>query len=247
MSYKEKQKVFDYLLEFVTDNKKTKLKEISDNRTNHLTIILEDIKENKDASAVIRSCECFGINVINVIESNKKYKINHDVSMGSFKWLTVNRFNTNKSCIEQLKRKNYKIVSTSPNQKYKSIYDLDLTQKTALFFGSEEDGLSEYILDKSDEIVTIPMSSYVESLNLSASAAITLYTLINKLRNSNINWKLSEEELLDLKLSWIRRILKSHELLEKLFHKKELLEIEKISRLKQFEYESLKPESKRFL
>lgn len=223
MSYKEKQKIFDYLLEFVTDNKKTKLDEISSNRTNHLTVILEDIKENKDASAVIRSCECFGINNVNVIESNKKYKINHDVSMGSFKWLTINRFKTNKECIDHLRLNNYRIVSTSPDRKNKSIYDLDLTQKTALFFGSEETGLTDYILDNSDEIVTIPMYSHVESFNLSASAAITLYTLVNSLRNSDINWRFSEEELLDLKLSWIRRILKSHELLEKVFYQKQLL------------------------
>lgn len=224
MSYKEKQKIFEYLLEFVTENKKTKLKEISSNRTNHLTLVLEDITENKDTSATIRTCECFGLNSVNVIESNKKYKINHDVSMGSFKWLTINRFDDKKDCIETLKKQNYRIVSTSPSNKYKPIDKLDLSKKTALFFGSEENGLSEYILENSDEIINIPMTSYVESFNLSASAAIILYTLVNKMRKDNVAWQLSDEECLDLKLSWIRQILKSHELLEKLLHQKESLE-----------------------
>ena len=247
MTYKEKQKIFEYLLEFVTENKKTKLKEISSNRTNHLTLVLEDISENKDTSATIRTCECFGLNSVNVIESNKKYKINHDVSMGSFKWLTINRFDDKKDCIETLKNQNYRIVSTSPSNKYKPIEELDLSKKTALFFGSEENGLSEYILENSDEIINIPMTTYVESFNLSASAAIILYTLVNKMRKDNVAWQLSDEECLDLKLSWIRQILKSHELLEKILHQKECFEAEKANRLKQFEYESLKPVSKRFL
>ncbi len=224
---KKKQDFFEYVSENLTEFKKQRILDISSNRTDHITVVLENTLESKDNSGAIRTCECFGINSVYVIENTIRYKVNPDVAMGSFKWLNIHRFNKRENnnsldSINYLKKKGYKIVSLVPDRNAKPLNELDLSKKTALFFGSEEDGLSSEVLNNSDELITIPMKGKVESFNLSASVGMSLHNIIYKLNKDKFDYKLKEDELLDLRLFWIKKLLKSYHIHEKRFNELEL-------------------------
>lgn len=224
MDFKLKQELLNYLLEYISENKRNKIERISQNRTRYLTVVLEDIKEPKDASAVIRTCECFGIQELNIIENNTKYRINPDVVMGASKWIDIHQykrpeFNNTEECINKLKKCGYRIVALTSSKNTVLTEELDIGQKSALLFGSEENGLSDYAIKNSDLSAKIPMYGFTESYNLSVSVAITVHNLVTKLAVSSCNWKLSNEEILNLKLRWIKKVIKKAENLEKLFLK----------------------------
>lgn len=219
-----KEELLTYLLGFITENKRNKFEKIINFRTRYLTVVLEDIFQPHNASAVLRTCDCFGIQDVHIIENKNKYDVNPDVALGSSKWLTLIKHNKNEEntlkTLNKLKKQGYKIVATSPHKDQFMLDELPLDQKTALVFGTELNGLSDLALDNSDYFVKIPMYGFTESFNISVSAAITLYSLTEKLRKSEINWQLSEDEILDIKLDWVRNIIKHSDLIEKDFFRK---------------------------
>lgn len=221
MDYQVKQELYEHLQQFISDNKKNLIEKNILNRTKHITVVLENIFQSQNASAVLRTCDCFGIQDIHIIENYNKYKINPDVALGSSKWLNLKKYNkkenNTKDCLQSLKDKGYRIVATSPHKNDYNINDLPIDGKFALVFGTELQGLSEIALDMADEYVKIPMYGFTESFNISVSAAICLYQLSENLRNSNVNWKLTDEEALDYKLTWLRNIIKKSGLIEKKF------------------------------
>ncbi len=220
MNYKTPTKVqlYNHLAQFISENKKNLIETNILNRTKHLTVVLENIYQPHNASAVLRTCDCFGIQDVHIIENSNQYNVNPDVALGSSKWLNLIKYNkqenNTKDCLNALKNKGYKIVATSPHENDYNISDFPIDSKLALVFGTELQGLSEIALNMADSFVKIPMYGFTESFNISVSAAICLYQLSENLRNSNINWKLSEEEILDTKIDWVRSILKKPELIE---------------------------------
>jgi tRNA (guanosine-2'-O-)-methyltransferase len=227
-----KQELINHLFEYITENKRKKIEEISAFRTRYLTLVLEDIEESKDASAVIRTCDCFGIQEINIVENNSRYRINPDVTMGSSKWIDINQFKSPKLpekptdntsiCLDFLKTKNYKIIAMTPNPAAISLEELPVDHKIALMFGSEEKGLSEMALKKADFRVRIPSYGFSESYTISVSAAISINFLMAKILNSGIPIFLTETELIDLKLKWIKKVIKKAEMLEKKFFERKM-------------------------
>lgn len=210
-----------YLSGFATENRLKRFDEVLQHRTRHLTVVLEDIYQPHNAAAVLRSCDCFGIQDVHVIENQNKFEANPDVELGSKKWITLHKHNQKENntadCITSLKKKGYKIVVTSPHKNDCSIQELDITHKSALFFGTEMRGATPVAFDQADAFVKIPMVGFTESLNISVSAAVTLYTLTSRLKNSSINWKLSEEEETEIRLQWLKNSIPKAELLEKDF------------------------------
>ncbi len=221
MDFKTKQDVFNYLSSFLTDERRDIINRTAENRTKYLTIVLEDIYQPQNASAVLRSAECFGLQNIHIIENVNEYKLNPKVLRGSSNWLDIKKYNNKKentlNCINDLKRDGYKIIATSPHKYDCLLEDLPIIDKTAILFGSEINGLSEIAMQNCDGFVKIPMFGFTESLNISVSAAIVLQNLSSKLRNSDINWKLSEEEIFELKYNWVVKSSKRPELLIKHF------------------------------
>jgi len=198
----------DYLEGFLTDNRKERFKNVLENRTNHFTIAMEDIFQLHNTSAVMRSCEVFGIQELNVVEEKYGKQIDKEIAMGAQKWVDVNRFESISDCIKTIKNKGYRIIATTPHENDCLLDDFDITQKTALFFGTERDGLSKEVLDQADGFLKIPMVGFTESLNISVSAAIIIQNIMERLRKSNVDWKLSEEEILEKRLSWARHSIK---------------------------------------
>jgi tRNA (guanosine-2'-O-)-methyltransferase len=219
---KSKEALLNHLLGFVSDNRKKKFLELVEFRTRYLTVVMEDIYQPHNASAVLRSCDCFGIQDVHIIENKNRYQLNPDVELGSSKWLHLKKYNSaadnTPECIKTLKEKGYRIVATTPHKNDCNIEDLDIGKgKIALFFGTELHGLTDTVINNADEFVKIPMVGFTESLNISVSAAISMYQLNLKLRKSDIQWQMSKEEKLEILLNWARMSVNKPELLEKDF------------------------------
>jgi tRNA (guanosine-2'-O-)-methyltransferase len=201
--------LLEHLESFLTPRRKELFLKVLDQRTNHFTVATEDVYQLHNTSAVIRSCDVFGIQNIHVVEEVNQKRIDREIAMGAQKWVDVNRYNSTASCIKKLRQKGYRIVATSPH-KSKPIHEFDISQPAAFFFGTEKDGLTEEVLKEADDFVQIPMFGFTESLNISVSAAIILQEVTSRLRlDSGINWPLSEEEKLNKRLDWVKKTLKS--------------------------------------
>lgn len=221
LSKEHKYKLINYLETFITDNKKKLIADTLENRSNHITVVLEDIFQSHNASAVIRTCDCFGVQNAHIIENRYKYSVNSKVMMGSQKWVNLNKYNKKEhntlECYDKLRADGYKIVATTPHKNDCNLDNFDFTQKFALVFGTEKEGLTNVAIDNADEYVKIPMFGFTESLNISVTAALFLHHLSAKIRTETIDWQLTEDEKLELKLKWYRRIVRRSDLMEKEF------------------------------
>lgn len=221
MKGEPKNNLVNYLSGFVTEARLKRFEEVLVNRTRHISIGLENIYQPHNASAVLRSCDCFGIQDVHIIENTNKYTFNPDVSLGSEKWLTLNRYNDGdkslENCISTLKNKGYTIAVTSLHKDSYSIENVPLNSKIALFFGTEMRGATADLESKADMFVKIPMLGFTESFNISVAAAISMYSLSSRLRKEEIKWQLSESEKEELRLQWLRNTIPKVELLEKDF------------------------------
>jgi tRNA (guanosine-2'-O-)-methyltransferase len=218
------KELIEYLSQFVSDTRKEKFEQVLNYRTRHITIALEDLYQPHNASAVLRSCDIFGIQDIHIIENKHAYTVNKDIAMGSPKWLNLHKYrkaeNNTLDCINSLKSKGYRIVATSLHEKGYEIKDLPVDKPLALFFGTELTGISETVLEHADDFVMIPMYGFTESFNISVSAALCLHTMITKLHQTDVDWHLKEEEKDDLRLNWLRKSIAKVELIEKDYLKK---------------------------
>lgn len=224
MDRKVQEDFLKFLNKYITENKKNHFERVAKERTRYITVVLEDIFQPHNASAVLRSCDVFGIQDVHIIENKNEYKVNPDVALGSSKWLSLHKYNEGEfntpACIENLKNRGYRIVATTPHRDDITIHQLDLNRgKIALLFGTEYKGLTDEAISMADEYVMIPMFGFTESLNISVSAAIFLYQLTHRMRSAEIPWQLSREEELSLKIQWANNVVKSPGLLEKQFLK----------------------------
>ena len=204
--------LLDFLYQFITDERKERFEEVLAYRTRHITVVLEDIFQPHNASAVLRSCDLNGVQDIHIIENNYTFDINPDVVMGSTKWLDIHRYNeldfNTPTVIDHLKSQGYQIVATCPHRDDFTPDTLPLDRPIALVFGTEKTGITDYVMDHADRYVRIPMYGFTESYNISVSAAVLMYTLTQRLhRMSDLDWHLSEEEKDMVRLEWSRRTL----------------------------------------
>src|ERR1700739_3698074 len=213
------KELINYLSGFVTEERKKRFAEVMKNRTRYVSIALEDIYQPHNASAVLRSCDCFGIQNVHIIEHENKYTVNPDLALGSYTWLTMHKDNktTNNtmSCIESLKAKGDAIAVPSPHKDSYTIETVPLNKKLALFFGTEMQGMSEQLEKNAEIFVKIPMLGFTESFNISVAAALSMYTLSSRLRKENINWQLSETEQDEIMVQWLRNTIPRADILEK--------------------------------
>jgi tRNA (guanosine-2'-O-)-methyltransferase len=220
------KELITYLQRFVTEDRFKKFSEILQFRTRHLTIALEDIFQPHNASAVLRTADCFGIQDVHIIENRNKYEVNPDVALGASKWLDILRYSgtgdNTRTCITTLKRHGYQVIATTPHKNGFIPDTLPLHQKTALIFGTELAGLTPNALELADDFIMIPMVGFTESLNISVSAAIFIQTLTNRLRRSDIAWHLSDIEKDSILLNWLRQsINKSDTIIQGFIAKKD--------------------------
>ncbi len=212
-----------YLQGFISDDRKVRFEEVLAERTRHITCVLENIVDAHNANAVIRTCECFGIQDIHVIENENRFKAAKKVLQGAHKWLSILKYkeagSKSMDCIQSLKAKGYKIVATSPHAGSIDIHDLDLHQPIAIVMGQENIGISEVVKSEADVFVKIPMHGFTESLNISVAAAILLQDISSRLRRTDtVNWKLSTEEKDEIRREWTLKNIYRNELLIERFY-----------------------------
>ena len=207
--------LLNYLEGFLTENRKEGFLRVLKNRTKHFTIAMEDVYQLHNTSAVMRSCEVFGIQELNVIEQKFGKRIDTEIAMGAQKWVDVFRYNSVQSCMDEMRAKGYQIIATTPHDESCFLHEFDITKPSALFFGTERDGLSQEVLDQADGFLKIPMVGYTESLNISVSAAIIIQDITTRLRQSAINWHLTEEEIWEKRLDWTRKSIKDIDFIER--------------------------------
>ena len=218
---KDRKELLAYLEEFITENRKEGFKRVLQNRTKHFTIAMEDVYQLHNTSAVMRSCEVFGIQELNVIEQRFGKRIDKEIALGAEKWVDVRRFSTIQNCIDDLKGKGYQIIATTPHDDSCYLQDFDISKPSAIFFGTEKLGLSEEVMQQADGYLKIPMVGFTESLNISVSAAIIIQDITARLRRSNINWQLTDEEFFEKQLDWTRKSIKDIDFIEKKFYESE--------------------------
>lgn len=225
--------LIDYLQSFNHPERNERLEKVLHQRTKYVTVVLENLYQSHNASAVLRSCDCFGIQDVYVIESSQKLALSKGITKNVHKWLNLIRFQNTEhdsltECVEQLRSKGYKIVATSPHATQINIYDLPVNEPLALMFGSEKNGLSDQAFEIADYHVYIPMQGFSESLNISVSAAICLNTVMKKVRDElpEEKWKLSPEDMHQLKMEWVRKSVRAYKQLEQRFSDKGTAETE---------------------
>jgi tRNA (guanosine-2'-O-)-methyltransferase len=218
-----KETLIEYLTQFVSERRIQLFDTVLSQRTRYITLVLEDIYQAHNASAVLRSCECFGIQDVHLIENVNEYRISPEVALGSNKWLSIYRYNqkenNTRNTLQSLKNKGYRIVATTPHRNDCNLENFELNKgKVALIMGSELTGLSDDALEMADEFVKIPMVGFTESLNISVTAALCVHFLTGNLRKDpSVQWRIPEEEKKEIKLSWLRNSIKNYELVEKRF------------------------------
>ncbi|WP_348661609.1 TrmH family RNA methyltransferase [Croceibacter atlanticus] len=222
------QKLLDYLQSYLTPRRQELFKKVLSQRTNHFTVATEDVYQLHNTSAVIRSCDVFGVQNVHIIEEQNAKKIDREIAMGAQKWVTINRYHTVQDSIKSLKGKGYQIVATSPHIESYNLGDFDVSKKSALFFGTERYGLSDEIMKEADCTLKIPMYGFTESLNISVSAAIILQSLAERIRKEDVSWQLNEQEKEDLKFKWLKNNLKNSNELISHFYSKSIFAFELI-------------------
>jgi tRNA (guanosine-2'-O-)-methyltransferase len=218
------KQLIEFFETFVNPNRVTLLNNRLNDRTNYLTVVLEDVFQPQNVSAVLRTCECFGIQDVHVVEERNAYRVNPDIVLGAEQWLSLYKYggteNNTEFALKTLKDKGYRIIATSPHRNDVDLHNFNLQNgKAALVFGTELTGISDTVHKYADEYLKIPMYGFTESLNVSVSAAIIIQYLTNKLRETDIEWRLTEQEKQTLKLLWLKNSIRKPNIIEKYFFK----------------------------
>ena len=210
-----KKELLIELQRFLSPERIQKFDSVLANRTRHFTVAVENLFQSHNASAVMRNCDCFGIQDLHVIANHNQYELSKDVAMGSEKWVDMHSYyekeNNTQDCIDKIKSQGFQIVATTPHTNDVFLPEFDVSERSAFFFGTERGGLSDLVMDQADAFVRIPMYGFTESYNISVSAALVLHDVVTRLKKSEVNWRLSDSEILDKKVDWAVKSIRSGE------------------------------------
>ena len=207
------RKATNLLGQFLSEHRKQLIEQVLTNRTRYLTVVLEDIWQPQNASAVIRSCECFGVQDLHVIEKTNSFRPNPKVTQGSSKWLDIYRYtdkpDSTRLCLDTLRNHGYRLLAAGFTDAAVKLADIPLDQPLAVCIGAEEHGLSETALEHADMVVKIPMCGFTQSFNLSVSAALCMYELCNRIKTTRNDWRLSETMRDKIRLKWYMKSVRN--------------------------------------
>jgi tRNA (guanosine-2'-O-)-methyltransferase len=219
----QREELLQYMDSYLNDPRRNRLNEVLDNRTTHFCVAMEDLFYERNSGAIIRTADGYGIQNVHVIEPKESFKskVTNIISKGAEKWVTKTQHddikNGAKMCIDELRAQGYQIVATSPHKDGHTIHDFDISKKSAFFLGAEKTGISDIVMEEADDYIAMPIYGFTESYNVSVANAILLHELVNRLRNSDIDWKLSKIEREELLLDWVMKSVVSSDLLAEKF------------------------------
>lgn len=194
--------------QFITDDRKRKINGVLSYRINRIVLVLENIYDPHNVSAVIRTCDGLGFLDLYIVDPNKKIKYSSPITTGAEKWLNIFTYNEIGKCYEDLRKKGYQIYASVLDKKAENLTDIDINKgKTAFVLGNEHSGLTEEAINGADGLFYIPMYGFVQSFNISVTAAMVLYWSREKLNMAGISGDLSDKEIEKYKIKWLSRDL----------------------------------------
>ncbi len=229
--------LWDRVAALLTDQRKDRLNQVLETRSDYVRVVLEDLFQPHNAAAVLRSCDALGVQGVDIIQNRYLFKTNAEVDMGTAKWLDIHSHRAqtrevgeahtenSRAVLRSLKAQGYRLVALSPHAKDVMLEELDVSKgPMALLFGTEISGLSDVALEEADEYVRIPMFGFVESYNISVSCALALYSVMHRVRSHEpaLPWKLSDERLEQLSFEWMLKSIPHGEAQLKRFMQEDL-------------------------
>ena len=208
---KTNQEIYDYLQQFLTDERLSKIEHFSKESSDFVLPVMEDVYQFRNAAAIVRSVEACGFHHVVALEEENVFNLNLKVTKGAETWVQVEKMPNNLDSLKEIKSRGYRILAVSPEKNATMLPDYEVKEPIALVFGTELEGVSDEILDFADETLAIPMFGFTKSFNVSVAAAICMYELKQKLMKSGIEYQLSDEKLLELKIRWAKNSIKSSE------------------------------------
>ena len=208
---KTNQEIYDYLQQFLTDERLSKIEHFSKESSDFVLPVMEDVYQFRNAAAIVRSVEACGFHHVVALEEENVFNPNLKVTKGAETWVQVEKMPNNLDSLKEIKSRGYRILAVSPEKNATMLPDYEVKEPIALVFGTELEGVSDEILDFADETLAIPMFGFTKSFNVSVAAAICMYELKQKLMKSGIEYQLSDEKLLELKIRWAKNSIKSSE------------------------------------
>ncbi|ASE64076.1 TrmH family RNA methyltransferase [Chryseobacterium indologenes] len=209
MQMKDLAQTFEYLKQFLTEERLAKIEHFSQESSDFVLPVVEDVYQFRNAAAIVRSVEACGFHKVVALQEEYNFEPNLRVTKGADTWVEVEKLPRNMESFQNIKDRGYKIVAVSLEKNAKMLPEYEITEPIALVFGTEMEGVSQEILDFADETLAIPMYGFTRSFNVSVAASICMYELKQKLINSDIDYKLDEEKLLRMKILWATNSIKS--------------------------------------
>ena len=206
----------DHFLSLLTERRRGRFEDVLAGRTRRAAVVLENVSQSHNFSAVLRSCDCFGVQDVYVADRDETFSVNREIALGADKWLTVRRFlgaDAMPDCVAALKSRGYRVLVTSPHGESEPVGAVDVSTPVALVFGTELEGVTDAAEDLADGRVHIPMYGFTESLNVSVAVAVTLANVTGRLRESP-GWELSDREKDALRLEWAKRTVTNADVIE---------------------------------
>lgn len=218
----DRQRLLEHFQWFLTSERRRRIEEVLEARTRHVVLVLENVFRAHNISAVLRSCDAFGIQDVHIIDRHNDFDVARDIALGAERWLTVRRYretDPEAACLEALRNEGYRLLVTRHDANVQRLDEVDLSHKTALILGNEHTGVSDRLSAVADGVVCIPTCGFVKSLNLSVAAAVCLYELTSRLRRSEVCWQLTEAERARLRFQWTRQSVRHAGDIETRFHR----------------------------
>lgn len=213
MSDMNHKAVYQFLSRFLTEERRQLFERMLSMRTRYLTVVLEEIYHPHNMNAVLRTCDCFGLAELHVVEGKYRFDTSPRISRGAGKWVRVRRHSNVHDAVTEIAKEGYILVASSPERQAIPIGELPIDRPIALLFGAEKEGVSEASMRASNFRSCIPMQGFTESLNVSVATAVCLYELTNRIRSSDLSWSLSESEADHLRVEWALKSVRSPDML----------------------------------
>lgn len=223
MQMSDLAQTYEYLKQFLTEERLAKIEHFSQESSDFVLPVVEDVYQFRNAAAIVRSVEACGFHKVVALQEEYSFEPNLRVTKGADTWVEVEKLPRNMESFQNIKDRGYKIVVVSLENNAKMLPEYEITEPIALVFGTEMEGVSQEILDFADETLAIPMYGFTRSFNVSVAASICMYELKQKLIKSDIDYKLSEEKLLRMKILWAVNSMRSgQQIFEKYLREKNI-------------------------
>lgn len=213
---KDLAQTFEYLKQFLTEERLAKIDHFSQESSDFVLPVMDDVYQFRNAAAIIRSVEACAFHKVVAMEEENVFNPNLTVTKGAETWVEVEKMPKNIDSLQNIKDRGYKILAVSLEKNAVMLPEYEITEPIALVFGTELAGVSEEVIDFADETLAIPMYGFTKSYNVSVAAGICMYELKQKLMKSGIDYKLNEQKLLEMKIRWaVNSIRSGKEIYEK--------------------------------